>query len=259
MQTQEPANNLLRLLIKQANSQLSKPTNSKAIQRALLLAEEAFATPLFLLVMDRYGSEALGWTPETIRLELEQDFQLKLPKVTLDKIMAAITIVTTNYFYKDVTRFIELCNILAGDDFQPDEFEPADAEEMLIAITEAILLWPPDEDAEDTEFAAEIREYIRQVLGEQGILKPFDVLRLAFDGDEAANVDVEYADDPEMYSAIYQSQQSKTDELRQVYLGNVVELANQLRALSLQHGDTTELVNQLVSIAQRATVESSPL
>lgn len=260
MRPQETAARLLQTLIKQASSsQLSRPAAPKTIQRALLLSDESFATPLFLLVMDRYGQDALSWSPETIRLELEQDFQCQLPKVTLDKIMAAITIVTTNYFYKDVTRFVELCNILAGDDFQPDEFEPADADEMLIGITEALLLWPPDDDPEDTEFAPEIREYIKQVLGEQGILQPFDVLRLAFSGDQADTVDAEYADDPEMYSAIYGAQQSKTDELRAVYLENVASLAQQLAVLPLQHGTTHHAVQQLQTMVQRAIPAQTPL
>jgi hypothetical protein len=209
------------------------------------------------MVMDHYGPEAMQWAPETIRMELEQDFHLKLPKATLDKIMAAICIVTTNVFYKDVTRFVELCNILSGDDFQPDEFEPADAEEMLIAITEALLLWPPNDDAEDTEFSPEIREYIRQVLGQQGILKPFDVLRLAFSGDESAKVDVEFADDPEMYSAIYETQQSKTDELKIVYLENMSALTQQLQLLPLQQGTTENVVRQLQALVQRSGVASN--
>jgi hypothetical protein len=257
MQTEQTAKQLLQLFIKQANSgQQTHAIAPKAIQRALLLTDETYATPLLLLVLDRYGMEALEWAPETIRMELEQDFQLKLSKTTLDKIMAAITVITTNYFYKDVTRFVELCNILAGDDFQPDEFEPADAEEMLIAITEAMLLWPPNGDPEDTEFSLEIREYISQILGEQGILKPFDVLRLAFSGDQSSSVDVEYADDPEMYSAIYGAQQSKTDELREIYLENVAALVQQLNLLPLEHGSTVAAVQQLQNLLHRAGITS---
>jgi hypothetical protein len=203
--------------------------------------------------MDLYGQEALEWAPETIRMELEQDFQLQLPKSSLDKVMAAITIVTTNYFYKDVTRFIQLCNILAGDDFQPDEFDPADAGEILLGITEAMLLWPPDGDADDTEFSEEIRGYIGQVLNEQGIVKPFDVLRLALDGDQSTRVDTALADDPEMYSAVWSSQQSRTDELRSVYLENVQALAQQLSILPLTHGSTEKAVQQLQSLVSNAT------
>jgi hypothetical protein len=245
---------LLQHLIKQADSELTKPTN-KVIQRALLMADDSYATALFLVVMDQYGVEALNWSPETIRMELEQDYSCKLPKENLDKIMAAITIVSTNYFYKDVTRFIELCNIFSGDDFQPDEFEPADTGEILWGITEGLLLWPPDDDPEDTEFSAEIREYIRQVLNRDGILKPFDVLRLALSGDQSNKVDVEYADDPEMYSAIYSSQQGKTDGLKQVYLENVAALGEQLKVLPLKNGSTQEALRQLNELVQNAGIE----
>jgi hypothetical protein len=251
-------NQLLKNLLKQAaTSQLSKPVAPKMIQRTLLMSEDAFATPLFLLVMDKYGPEAMQWAPETIRMELEADFQCELPSFSLDKIMAAITIVTTNFFYKDVGRFISICNILAGDDFNPEVFDPADTDEMLLGITEAMLLWPPDEDKNDSEFCEEIREYIKQMLKVEGILHPFDVLRLAFPADQSVNVDADYADDPEMYSAIYQVQQGKTDETRGIYLDNVSALAQQLSALSLQNGSTEPMVKQLQDIVQKAGLGSS--
>jgi len=237
--------------MKQGSSQLQRVA-PKTIIRAMLASEDTFTTPLFLIVMDRYGPEALEWAPETIRRELEDDFQLQLPKFTLDKIMAAISIVTTNYFYKDVTRFIELCNILAGDEFQPDEFEPADAGEILLAMTEAMILWPPDEDSQDTEFSPEIREYIHQVLNEEGILKPFDVLRLAMEDDRAAVVDAEYADDPEMFSAIYKTQQEKQNEMKTMLLENVDGLIKQLSILPLNSGQTSAVVEQLKGMVSRA-------
>jgi hypothetical protein len=250
-------NNLLRVLLHQqekvASSSQTQPytVNPRAVGRALLLSEESFASPLFLIVMDSYGEEALSWSPETIRRELEDDYQLQLPKETLDKIMAAITVVTTNFFYKDVTRFIELCNIFAGDDFQPDEFDPADADEILLGITEALFLWPPD-DSEESQFSEEIREYIGQVLGEEGVVKPFDMLRLALDGDQSDRVDSEYADDPEMYSAIYDSQNAKTDEMQAIYLENVGALMQQLSLLRLKQGETEAAVQQLQQIVSGA-------
>jgi hypothetical protein len=249
----ETATRILQNFTKQSSSTLSKVA-PKTIFRAMLLSEDTFTTPLFLLLMDRYGPDALQWAPETIRLELENDFQLQLPKYTLDKLMAAISIVTTNYFYKDVTRFIELCNILAGDEFQPDEFEPADAGEILLAMTEALLLWPPDADSEDTEFSPEIQEYIRQVLDEEGILKPFDVLRLAFQDDRSAVVDAEYADDPEMFSAIYGMQQSKQNDLTAMLLENIGALTAQLRLLPLKSGQTEQVVEQLNGLVSRANL-----
>lgn len=254
MQTEKTATRLLQNMVKQANSSATYRVPPKAVVHALLLSEESFATPLLLLVVDRYGLEVLQWAPETIRLELEADYQLRLPKITIDKIMAAITLVTTNFFYKDVTRFIELCNILSGDDFQPDEFEPADSEEILMAVIEAMLLWPPDDDPEDTEFSAEIREYMSQVLGEEGIVKPFDVLRLALDSDQSSFVDTEYADDPEMYSAIYSTQQSKTDNMKASLKENINALIQQLKLLQLANGNTDQVISHLQQIADAAGI-----
>jgi len=222
----------------------------------MLATEETFTTPLFLVVMDLYGPDALQWSPETIRLELEDDFQLKVPQFTMDKIMAAVSLVTTNFFYKDVTKFVEICNIIGGDEFQPDEFEPADAGEMLLAMTEALLIWPPDDDAEDTEFSEEIREYIRQVLNDEGILRPFDVLRLAFEDDRGVNVDSEYADDPEMFSAIYSMQQSKQNDLKGMLIENVTALTQQLQMLPLNSGQTEQAVQQLHQMVSSASVPS---
>lgn len=210
-----------------------------------MAAEESFATPLLLIVLDMYGPDALTWTPETIRIELEEDLGIKIPKVTLDKIMAAVTIVTTNYFFKDVTRFIELCNVLSGDDFQPDEFDPADVQEVLWGITEASLLWPPDGEGQEDSFSPEIKEYLAQVLKETGVLKPFNVLRLAFDGDQSTRVNADWADDPEMYTAIYESQQQRQDEMEREHYENLRALRQQLQILQLENGTIDQVVQSL--------------
>lgn len=212
--------------------------------RQFLLSEDTFALILLMIVLDTYGTECTTWTPQTIRLELEQDYQVKLPSFTLDKIMAGITLLTSNFFFTDINKFIDICNILTGDDFTPGVFNPADALEVLMGITEAILIWPPDEQ-DQLNFSAEIREYIRQVLDEEGIMKPFDVLSLALNDNKAAQVDLDYADDPEMFQAIYETQQSKVSELKLVYKENLESLVQQLETVPLENGNTEEIVKRL--------------
>lgn len=217
----------------------------ETIIRSLLLSEDSFATVLFLIVMDQYGQEALEWAPETIRMELEQDFHLSLPRISLDKIMAAIGIVTTNYFYKDLPKFIQICNILSGDDFDPTEFDPADSSEIMQGVTEAILLWPP-EDTPEESFSEEIQEYVRQVLQTEGVITPLSVLDWVTKG--AQNIDSSWADDPEMYSAIYDSQQGKKSELEEEYYDNMQELKMQLKILPLKTGSKEGLVESIEKI-----------
>src|SRR4051812_19317451 len=85
--------------------------------RQLLRDPDTFATTLLVLFVDRYGMEAMEWHPRAIAAQLADDFGVAVPAFTLDKLMAAITVLTTDYFYKNLSRFIDLCNVLSGDSF----------------------------------------------------------------------------------------------------------------------------------------------
>ncbi len=216
--------------------------------RAFLLAEETYASVLLLIVVDKYGLDVLTWAPQTIRRQLSQDFSLDLPKWTLDKILATVMVVTTNAFYKDLRGFIHVCNILSGDEYQPEEFDPADAAEILWGVLEANLIWPPDDDPEDTLFSPEIRGYIEEVLQEEGIARPPDVLRLGLNPRTADKIRADYADDPDLYASLWEVQDGKTQDLQQVIYDNVRELLTQIRLLPIRNGQTDNLTKQLEDI-----------
>lgn len=222
--------------------------NPQATLRALLASENTFATVLLAIVADAYLDEGeeepwWSWHPTTLRMQIEEDFQVRLPKENLDKLLAAIALVTTNYFYKDVSRFIQLCNILSGDDFDPELFDWADAAEVLWGITEAGLLYPPDpEDPEDSEFSPEIRGYIAFVLESEGIALPPDALRLGGAGMDLAG---NFEDDPEMFQAVWAMQASRRDDLMRMLRENLQELVVQLDTLPLTNGSTADLVQQI--------------
>ena len=233
------------VLMRNAVSGTSRP-NSNATLRAFLGSDETYATVLLLIVMDTYGQEALEWSPATIRMQLEDDFSVPLPDGNLDKIMAAITIVTTNYFYQDPVRFVELCNILSGDDAEHDEFDPADVSEILWGISESFLLWPPEkeDDAYDTKFSAEIIEYIRQTLTEEGFLKAPDILGVS-GLDETSFVRDTWSDDPEMYQAIYELHQHKMQDMKFFLHSNFRDLHQQLKVLPMAEGNKEALMKRI--------------
>lgn len=218
----------------------------------MLLDEGSYATTLIALVLDRYGTECLStedgepWNPGTFKIQLEKDFGIKLPKTTLDKIMAAVMILTTNFFFRDVNKFIELSNILSGDDFQPDEFEVADVLECSWAVFEAILLSPPDKN--ETPFSEEIQGYISQVLLDEGFVKPPTILRVGTAPDFSDHVRFNFGDDPEMFSAIYEVQSKKSEEIMSIVRDNATELFQQLSILPLREGDTKDLKDQMNKI-----------
>jgi hypothetical protein len=202
---------------------------------------EVYATTLLIAVTDLYGTEAYEWAPETIRLELKSDLGADLPPQNLDKLMAALSIIKSDEFYKDVTKFIHLCNVLSGDEFDPEVFDPADPAEMAWGITEAMLLNPPEGSE---PFAKDIRFYMGHALSEDGMITPPDVLKIAI-MDNVNDPMNNLADDPEMYQAFYENQQSKSLEITAMIKEQMHELINQLEHLPLSEGSTENLIKKI--------------
>lgn len=246
---------------KAANTLMRSATNNQTrlprstVLKSFLSSDETYATILLLIVMDKYGTECLEWSPETIKLEIEDDFGVDLPKQNLDKLMAAITIITTNFFYQDPVRFVELCNVFSGDDAEPNEFDPADVDEIAWGLSESFLLWPPeDSDSNyDTKFSAEVLEYIRQTLIEEGFLSAPDVLNIS-GLDETSFVRDTWSGDPEMYQAIYELQEAKKLEIKQFLMDNFADLKAQLKVVPLEDANKEELMARLER-SQRAAAE----
>ncbi len=234
---------------------LRAPVADPALAASFLTDEDTFATVLLVLALDTFPPEPgqkqspiYGWHPETVKMELEQTFGVTLPKVTLDKLMTAIMIKTTDLFFRDEAYFVEFANVLSGDDFEPDEFDPADALECAWAVMEGLLLHPPTE--EDPEpFCDEIRHYIAFVLKEEGFITPPGILKIALNADFSAKVQSTFADDPALFAGMYQAQQEKTDEIETILKRQLADLTSQLERLPLQTGSTAELVTRLRSVA----------
>lgn len=217
----------------------------------LLRRPDTFATTLLTILLDTYPEQTedghplvLQWSPYAIELQLQDDFGVDVPKVNLDKIMAAIAVVTSDGFYKSLPQFISLCNVLGNDDVEPDVFDPADAMEIAWGITEAVLLNPPDE-SDPEPFTDEIRGYIGAILESQGFLRPPDVLRLGLMKPIELNPDYDFSDDPAMFEAMWSGQDAKTEEVNQAIKEQLQALVSQLRSLKLQHGDSSKIPETL--------------
>lgn len=220
---------------------------------AALKDPDSFATTLLVIALDAFGPECLNdaedpdrgpWHPTTFRTMLEEKFGVQLPQQNLDKLMAAVTVVTTDLFFTRVDRFIVLANILAGDEFDPGVWEKADSVECAWAITEALLLDPPDEDNPEP-FSDEIRLYVGMVLRDEGYVTPPDVLKIALDGDFSDKVRYGFSDDPEMFEGIYAVQQEKAAEVESILRDCLLELSQQLKSLPVQEGSTDEVLNRI--------------
>jgi len=185
--------------------------------------------------------EALSWSPETIALELHDDFQVDIPQSAIDKIMAGIVILTSDDFFHRLPVFNHVCNVLSGDTFDPMTFEPATADEIAWGITEAVLLSPPEET---DVFTDEIRGFIAKVLDLEGISRPPDVLRFAVPSDKPDPLS-HLTEDPEMYQAFDQQQLDNKTAVDEQLRENLFALIKQIESLPLQTGDSADLAKRL--------------
>jgi hypothetical protein len=213
---------------------------SKNLTQEAWTNPDTFSVILLTLFLDAFGTEALQWDPATVALEIEDEFNVDLPQTALDKLMVAIQILTTDRFYRSLPDFISFCNVLDGEEYRPDVFDPADAEEVAWGITEAALINPP-EDAEEATFSDEIRAYIGTVLDNEGILNPPDILRIALRSARISPALEDFSDDPMMFNAVYDLEAGKTEDINRTIVLRTKMLAAQLQALNLKNGDAKQV------------------
>jgi hypothetical protein len=224
-----------------------KPNKGKEAQKQVWLSEQSYATTLLLCYMDAYGSEGLEWDPMTIRHEIEEDFGIKLPNKSFNKLMAAINIAASDQFYTSLPDFIDLCNVLSGDVLDPRWFDPADPSECAWGMTEVMFISPPDKEDENP-FSQDIVGYIAEALKSHGIQNPPDVLKVGLRDDAAQiaeNVAQTFSDDPEMYSAIWKVQQEKSEDIRTYVKQNLRSLVDQIEKLQLNNGNAADAVKKM--------------
>lgn len=240
------------------------PATQRA-QATMLASPDTFATVLITICGDRFGlqddegTSFLEWDPETLRMEIDEEFSTKITDANFNKLMAAIRLITEDVFYQSLPDFIMLCNALFNGTVTPGIWDPADTVEVAWGITEAMLLWPPD--ARDEEpFAEEIVAYIAEVVRAEGIMDPPDVLRLGgIDDDLRLQVQGAFTDDPKMFQMIYEVEQGKTDEINALVKGRLHLMLEQLDSLPLRNGQAENMVQQLLKGLQDAKTEGDKL
>ena len=223
-------------------------TNRAEARKRVWQDLNSFATTLLTLFIDTYGTEAMDWDPMTISSEIEQDFAVKLDRAVFDRLMAGIVIVSTDSFFSKLPDFINVCNVLSGDSFDPTVFDPADAGECAWGMTEALLLSPPDDNV-DEPFDQEIVDYIGEALKDEGILTPPDILKIGLKSDYQdliSRVQYDFSDDPEMFNAIFDTEKSKTEDINGLVKARLTALVQQLNSLPLNNGDASGAAKKLL-------------
>lgn len=191
-----------------------------------LLAEKtAFATPLLLYAYDLIGDEIFDLEPETIEQILKQQNHKTLQR-NVDKVNAALGLLTTNLFWQDPITFAVTCRTLNRK--ARVNAAPPDIEDVLWGITEArLIVGNPDEENEP--FSDSIKAYIQQLLKMAGIVTEVPTLDF-IEPRKEPNV----YDDSEQSIAAYDSSRERVDDLEQGLSTKMATMLKQIKDLRMK-------------------------
>lgn len=193
---------------------------------------------LAVILIDEYGTEALNWDLETVKMELETDTRMEIPEEVITRIGCLQQIMTTDSFYQSLPDFITLCSIASGSLDSTSFWKPADAYDITAVMAEARLLNPPEGDIREI-LNPEILAYIEIALREFGILIPPDCLKFIHTDSLAVNDLATIQEDPILFSAGYREAQSASDDLA-VFEDRILQkIRAEIMALDLETGDST--------------------
>jgi hypothetical protein len=227
----------------------------------LLTSKEVFVTTLLVICFDLFAAKVDGpdsflgdaenppWTPDTVAHNLGVAYKVDIPEYNVHKIMAGVSVLTSDDFFRDTKKFNWLCNVYAGDEsgLDPTVYDPATCGEMAWAITEVMLLRELPDDYGPMPFSDEIRKYIGFMLDFEGIVNPPTVLQIGVQRPATEDPLSVWADDPEMFEAAYQQQQGMSQSIANIIIENMSQLLAQLEKVPLMNGSTKNITDKITN------------
>ena len=136
------------------------------------------ASVLLALLVDEFGTEFFKWEPETLVLEIKDQWGVEASQMALDKIWSLVTSMTTDQFYRSPSAFT--ATALTLGDNKPHNFdflEPPSVMGTAWAVVEVYLQDQPDDPKK--AFTDEVKRYMGVILANEGFSKGFGVLNVA--------------------------------------------------------------------------------
>jgi hypothetical protein len=200
---------------------------------------EAMGLPLFVLLDDAFGEEAINeWTTLTIFMEWGVEAGMEPLRAPFERLMAAVAVYRSGDFFTSPVDFSRLCLAFDGED---NAFLP-DCEQAVWGMTEALMIRPQG------EFSPEVKGLLGHLLDQEGILSPPDLLRIALRdrGELMARARYDFADDPEMFGAIVSYDADRTSEINDSLRFKLRRMVTQLASLPHRHDRRTEFIHKLL-------------
>lgn len=137
------------------------PTLHQQRKKAKLLSDKSTAATVLLgIVLQEYGDSVFEWYPQTLRREIKDDFNIKIPPSNLSKIYSAILFLkNTDNFHNFVHFHNDIILGINGHNMQPTFWIPPTVEEILWGAFETLLLADEPIDLEN-RFSYEVNYYV---------------------------------------------------------------------------------------------------
>ena len=230
----------------------------------ILKDDQTAGSILLLLLTDIFSikpemlDDFLAWDPQTVKMEIVDMFGIEIPESNFNKYMAARELVVSNVFWQSLPDFISLCNALNDGSFDPRIFDIADVGEVAWAVTESVLLWPPDKGSRE-EFAPDILAYMREIAAAEGLTRIPAILKFAIPEDDKIwdQITAQFDSDPVMFKSIYELSIAKTELIDNMLIERLDYMIKQMESLKETFNEeAVKLVKTVRDLIEKHKAES---
>lgn len=218
------------------------------------LADPAiFTTSILTILLDEYETmEFVQWDPSTIEMQFRSDFRIEPPPFLLNRTNAGCALLSGPLFHRSLEVFSQLCNSLNMGAVSSEVLIPADLDDVMWGVTEAMLL--EGNLFKEEGFSHSIARYVGVLLSREGIQDPPSVLQFAeySEREQQQLEDNLLIEDPIFSKLYWETQHQQKDDLEMLNQRKLLLLFEQLNALPIKNMAREGLQKQIKKL-QRAT------
>jgi len=204
---------------------------------AEILADPAtHCSSVLTILVDSFGTEVLGWEPESVRMEMADALGVNSPPLLTDKVNASFGLLTNDLYHKSLEAFTAINAALNRRAVSTTEFNMNTLDEILWGVTEARFLEGPA-TFDKAGFSHDIARYVGAMLSAEGIAKPPAVLGFAeYDEGEVDRRDLLLGSDAVLAEGYWRRQEDERGDLETRAASQFQGLLREVAGLPLRNG-----------------------
>lgn len=202
----------------------------RAAQPFLSGRTPTYASVLLACLFRVYGAECLTWDPLTIQSQVHDDFEVHMPEVVNDQLMALVSALTSDAVYTSIVAFDQTIEALNRDGVDNDQDMPT-PEDLAWGVFELTMNDPAPRGTNDWPFSRDIALYCGVVLADAGFKRPPQTLEFAT---MPSWVPKDSVSAPDLFGAAFQSQEALAADIDREVSARFELLAEHLRLIGVE-------------------------